>query len=100
VRFIRQHSKELIQVSDVVDAVALSRRSLYQRFHRVLGRSPNEEIRRVRIEQIARMLVETDLSVSQIASAFGFSGVAHVARYFRREKSMSPLKYRKKFGRK
>ena len=99
-RFIRQNSKEPIQVSDVVNAVPLSRRSLYQRFRRVLGRSPNEEIRRARVEQIARMLVETDLSISQIASAFGFSGVAHIARYFRREKSMSPLEYRKQLGRK
>lgn len=100
VRFIRQHARESIQVSDVVEVVALSRRSLYKRFRRALGRSPNEEIRRVRVEQITRMLIETNLSVSQIALALGYPGVAHIARYFRREKGLSLLEYRRQYGRK
>ena len=100
VRFIRQHPKEPIQVGDVVDAVALSRRSLYQRFHRILGRSPNDEIRRVRVEQIVRMLVETNLSISRIASTLGYTGAAHIARYFRQEKGISLLEYRKQYGHK
>jgi len=100
VRFIRQHCREPIQVSDVVDAVSVSRRSLYQQFRRVLGRSPNEEIRRARVEQIVRMLVETNLPVSKIALALGYSGVAHIARYFRQEKGMNLQSYRKLYGRK
>ncbi len=99
-RFIRQHSKEPIQVGDVVDAVALSRRSLYHQFRKVLGRSPNEEIRRARVEQIVRMLVETNLPVSKIAFALGYSSVAHIARYFRQEKGMNLQSYRKLYGRK
>ena len=77
---------------DVVDAVALSRRGLERRIRKVLGRSVLAEIRRVRVEQVARMLAETNLPVSQIALALGFEGVDHIARYFRREKGMSPLK--------
>jgi len=100
VGFIRQHAKETIQVQDVADTVALSRRGMERRFRRVLGRSVLAEIRRVRIEQVARMLAETNLPVSQIALALGFDGVDHIARYFRREKGMSPLKYRKKHGQK
>ena len=98
VRFIRRHSKELIQVGDVVNAVAVSRRSLYQRFRRVLGRTPNEEINRVRIEQVARMLVETNLPISQITLALGYSHITHIARQFRQEKGMSPVAYRKRYG--
>ncbi len=100
VRFIRKHAKELIQVSDVLNVVVVSRRSLERRFRRALGRSVHDEIRRVRIEQVARMLVETNLSVSQIALDLGYPGVDHIARYFQREKGMSPLTYRKRYGRK
>ena len=100
VGFIRERARETIQVQDVVDAVALSRRGLEKRFRRVLGRSVLAEIRRVHIEQVARMLTETNLPVSQIAFALGFDGVDHIARYFRREKGISPLKYRKKYGQK
>jgi len=100
VRFIRKHTKEPIQVGDVVNAVTLSRRVLEKRFRRALGRSVHNEIRRVRIEQVARMLMETNLSVSQIALDLGYPGVDHIARHFRREKAMSPLTYRKRYGRK
>ena len=97
IRFIRQHSKTVIQVNDVVNAVALSRRVLEKRFRTILGRSIHDEIRRTRVEQIIQMLAETVMSISEIAQALGFSDVAHISRYFRREKGMSPLAYRKRY---
>jgi LacI family transcriptional regulator len=100
VRFIRRHAKEMIQVDDVVDTVAVSRRSLEQRFRRELGRSVLDEIKRARVGQVGRMLVETNLSVSQIALALGYTGVENIARYFRSERGMSPVAYRKLYGRK
>jgi LacI family transcriptional regulator len=100
VRFIRQRAKEAITVDDVVWVAAVSRRGLERRFQRVLNRSVLDEIRRVHIELVTRMLIETNLSVTQIASSLGYSSVAHIGRYFRREKGMSPLGYRKRFGHK
>ncbi|MHC4157614.1 MAG: XylR family transcriptional regulator [Planctomycetota bacterium] len=100
VRFIRQHSKGPIQVSDVADATALSRRVLQQRFHEILGHSVHDEIRSACTEKVARMLIETNLSISQIALALGNTSVKHIARSFRREKGMSPLAYRKQYGKK
>jgi LacI family transcriptional regulator len=97
IRFIRQHSKAVVQVGDVVDAVALSRRVLEKRFRAILGRSIHDEIRRTRVEQIIQMLAETAMSISEIAQALGFSDAAHISRYFRREKGMSPLAYRKHY---
>ena len=97
IRFIRQHSKTVIQVRNVVNAVALSRRVLEKRFRTILGHSIHDEIRRTRVEQIIRMLGETVMSISEIAQALGFSDVAHISRYFRREKGMSPLAYRKRY---
>jgi len=97
IRFIRQHSKTVIQVSDVVSAVALSRRVREERFRTFLGRSIHDEIRRTRVELIIQMLAETAMSISEIAQALGFSDVAHVSRYFKREIGMSPLTYRKRY---
>jgi LacI family transcriptional regulator len=85
VRFIRQRAKEAITVDDVVWVAAVSRRGLERRFQRVLNRSVLDEIRRVHIELVTRMLIETSLSVTQIASSLGYTSVAHIGRYFRRE---------------
>jgi LacI family transcriptional regulator len=68
------------------------------RFRRVLGRSLLQEIRRVRVNQICRLLAETNQPISQVALALGFEGVEHFARYFRREMQMTPLTYRRKFA--
>ncbi len=95
IRFIHQHSREAIQVDDVVHYVAMSRRNLELRVHRVLGRSIYSEIKRVRTQQISRMLAETDLSISEIALKLGHPSDKHIARYFKQQTGMSLKEYRK-----
>jgi len=97
-RYIRQHSRDIIQVNDVLNVVTVGRRTLEEKFHKIIGRSIYAEITRVRINQISRAIVETNQPISQIASLFGYSSTAHIARYFRRVKGMTPLEYRKQYG--
>jgi LacI family transcriptional regulator len=91
----RRARKEAIQVDDVLRAVSMSRRSLYNRFAQILGRSVHEEIKRVRVEQLAQLLVSTSLPISHIATTLGYSDIKNVARYFKQQKGMTPLEYRK-----
>jgi LacI family transcriptional regulator len=100
ISFIRNHARESVRVDDVVNAIPLSRRVLEKRFRKHLNRSILEEIRRVRTNQISQLLVETNMTISQISISLGFNGDEHIARYFRKEKGMSLLNYRKQFGRK
>jgi len=95
IRFIRRGAKTALQVTDVVDHIALSRRNLELRFHRALGRSIYSEIKHVRTHQIIRMLCETDLSISEIALKLGHASDKHIARYFRQQTGMSLKKYRR-----
>ena len=34
------------------------------------------------------MLIETNLSISEITAMFNFTGVEHISRYFKKEKGM------------
>jgi LacI family transcriptional regulator len=97
--YIRDHARTTVSVDDVTMATGLSRRALEKRFRRILGRSIFGEIRRVRTDQIARLLVETDMSITAIADLLGFPDVHHVARYFRAAKGLSPGSYRRKYAR-
>jgi LacI family transcriptional regulator len=94
-QFIRDHARGGVTVAAAAKASGLSRRVLEKRFRRILNRSALEEIRRVRTDLIARMLVETTLPVAEIAESLGFNDLQHVARYFRAGKGLSPLAYRK-----
>jgi len=98
VNFIHNHSREMIQVTDVAEAVALSRRTLEQRFRKALGRSVLEEIKYHRVNQMANMLIGTNLSISQIARLLGYPDSSNISRYFKQEKGINPSEYRKKFG--
>jgi len=97
VRFIREHSNRSIQVRDLAAVAGLSRRALQDRFRQSFGRTPIQEIHRCRIERLQRMLIETNMTVGQIAEANGFEVGAHVARFFMRQTGMTPLAYRKKY---
>ncbi|MCF7709009.1 MAG: XylR family transcriptional regulator [Verrucomicrobia bacterium] len=97
-RFIRAKCNSIIHVDQVANYAGLSRRVLEKRFKENLGRSVLSEIRRVRVERICRLLVETNMPISQIALSLGYEDVRHIARYFEREKKMTPLEYRKRKG--
>jgi LacI family transcriptional regulator len=97
-RIIRDRARSGVTVDEVAQSSGLSRRTLEKWFRKLLGRSVLDEIRRVRTDQIAQLLVETDLPVAQIAELLGFADAQHIARYFRAGKRTSPLAYRKAYG--
>jgi LacI family transcriptional regulator len=97
IRFINEHANENIRVDDVAKASLISRRVLEYRFKKIVGRSILSEIRRVRTDNIARLLLETDISIVDIAKKLNFMGIEHIARYFKQAKNMSLREFRKKY---
>jgi LacI family transcriptional regulator len=98
IRFIREHACHGIAVKDVLAEVPLSRRVLEGRFHKILGRTPHDEIARVRFERVRQLLRETRLPLSDIARRSGFRNAEYLATAFRREFGTSPNTYRKSAG--
>ncbi|RQW05276.1 DNA-binding transcriptional regulator [candidate division KSB1 bacterium] len=95
IRFIKENAKDKIFVSNVVKATRISRRALEQRFRETIRRSIYDEIRQVRVEMIANLLIETDLPISQISSLFNFTDIEHISRYFKKEKGIGLREFRK-----
>lgn len=94
VHFIREHACDGIRVADVLRAAPQSRTLLESRFKRLLGRTPHQEILRVRLERVKQLLVETGLSLEQIAERTAFTHVEYLSFAFRREIGMPPSQYR------
>jgi len=93
--FIQYHSRQHMQVDEVAEAVAMSRRNLHRRFVKTLGRTVHEEIRRARVDLVVQMLLETDMTISQIAYELGWPSEKHIAREFKAIKGVTPLAFRK-----
>jgi LacI family transcriptional regulator len=92
--FIRDFATNGITVANLIRQFPISRRRLEQRFRSVLNRSPAEEIRRVRMEHACRLLLDSDQSISSIASKTGFATGASLSQAFLQQMGVSPGKYR------
>lgn len=97
-QFIRLNANSMIQVSEVVGSTAVSRRCLEKRFHKFIGHSIHDEIKRCRIEQIVNLLIHTETPLSKITMMLNFPEPAKMSRYFKCEKGISPLAYRKRYS--
>lgn len=94
VQFIREHACDGINVGDVLRAVPLSRRVLEQRFQRMLGHTPRQEILHVRLARVQQLLAETDLPLYLIAERTGFEHVEYLSVVFKRETGKTPRAFR------
>jgi LacI family transcriptional regulator len=94
-RFIREQACAGIQVSDVLQYVPYSRRVLDRRFLDSLGRTPHEEITRLRIDRVKQLLVETALPLSVIASRAGFEHDEYMTVAFKKQVGLPPSHYRR-----
>ena len=94
VRLIWESEPNDVEVVDLVKLACISRRSLEQKFREKLGRTPAEEIRRMRLEKSRQLIVTTTLSISAIAMTCGFSSGPYLSRIFRKYYGISPSELR------
>ena len=95
IKYIKDNSNNIIFIKDVVDAVGIGRKALQKKFKDAIHRSIYSEIQQIRSESISKMLIETNLSISQIASLFNFTDVEHISRFFKKEKGIGMREFRK-----
>ncbi len=92
--FIRKHALEDIGVAEVARAASLSRSALERRMKVVTGRSPGEEINRIRFGHVEHLLAQTDLTIEVIAERTGFAHPQYMAGAFRKRVGMTPGQFR------
>ena len=93
-RFIWEHGHEPIGVKDLVGVAAMSRRSLHTAFLQHLGRTPGQELHRVRIERAKRLLGRRDQKVETIGLDCGYQRANSFCVAFKQATGMSPKNYR------
>lgn len=95
-RFIREHACEGIGVDEVLRAAPMSRSTLERGVRKALGRSPHDELLRVRLEGAKRLLAETDLKLSAVAQRSGFRHAQRLCERFRAAFGETAGRYRER----
>lgn len=94
-KYINANISEAITVSNLAKTVALSEDGFYHIFKDATGVGPSLYILQQRIQKAQKMLIETDLSITEISENCGFCTPSYFAEKFKRVCGVSPNKYRK-----
>jgi LacI family transcriptional regulator len=84
-----------LTIDEIVNHLNVSRRMFEIRFRRSVGRTPHQELRRVRLLRAQQLLLETDNTIADVALAAGFCSPAHLGQVFRKDLGKTPAQYRR-----
>jgi AraC-like DNA-binding protein len=94
-KFIEQHiSDEDLKIEDMADAVSLGRSVFYGKIKSLVGVSPSDFLRQIRMERAIQLITKSKYSFSEIAYSCGFSDPKYFSKCFKKETGMTPTEYR------
>jgi AraC-like DNA-binding protein len=88
--YIESHLDQKISLDDLAAMAGLSPHHFARAFRQSVGMPPHGYLLRRRLERVEQMIHNSELPLSEIALAVGFSDQSHLARHFRRATGMSP----------
>lgn len=97
-RFMWDHCHEPIGVNDLAQAATMSVRNFHQAFVDTVGRSPGNELHRIRIERAKKLLSDSPEKMDVIAEMCGYESGNSFWVAFKRSTGMSPKAYQKQHG--
>jgi LacI family transcriptional regulator len=95
-RYIWEHGHEPICIKDLVGVSAMSRRGMHKAFLEHLGRTPGQELQRMRIERAKKLLTESNQKVEGIARLCGYQSINSFCVAFKRVTGTSAKIFREK----
>lgn len=93
-RHIDEHFTESTRLSDIADVAGLNPCYLHQVFKKSIGVSPIQYMWRLRAEKGRNLLLQTGLTVNEIAYTCGFKSSHHFSRFIKLQYGQSPTKVR------
>ena len=99
VEIIFEHMGESeFSVDDLCMNIGMSKATLYRKLKALTGQSTNEFVQSTRLKYAARILTETEKTVSEIAYEVGFSDPYYFSRAFKKIFGKSPKQWREQSG--
>lgn len=98
IELISREYADHLSVDEIAGRLNISRRTLEYRFRHKLGRSIHGEIMRQRLEKAQSLLLQSKLSLAQVAELCGFCNAGHLSNAFSARNGLTITQYRKNHG--
>jgi AraC family transcriptional regulator len=95
VGILRARITEPWTLGALADEIHLSRSQIVRAFDATVGMSPMAYLRHMRVEQMARLLTSTDLSIAEAARSVGWKNQFHASQCFHAAYGVSPTEFRR-----
>lgn len=93
--YINNHISESISIDSICSKFHMSKYHFCRKFKAITGVSVMEYILKTRIAKAKIRLTDKSLSVTDVASKCGFSGISYFCRVFKEQTGKTPLEYRR-----
>lgn len=94
IQTMEQNTEEPISPSELAKGVNMSTRQLERLFRRYLNRSPKRYYMELRLEKARNLLLQTDMTVINVALACGFTSPSHFSKCYRNHFERTPYRER------
>ena len=94
IQMMERNIEEPISPSILAKHVAMSTRQLERLFRRYLSRSPKRYYMELRLQKARNLLMQTDMSVINVALACGFASPSHFSKCYRAHYATTPYRER------
>ncbi len=94
IALMHENIEEPVSAAQLADSVGMSTRQLERLFRRYLDRSPKRYYLELRLEKAKRLLLQTDMSVINVALACGFTSPSHFSKCYRAHYKRTPYRER------
>ncbi len=92
---IREQACHGLQTETLAERLGISRGTLDKRFKELLGRTADQEIRRIRLAQAQELLIRTSLPIRDIAARAGYGNEQYLITVMRTSTGSTPAQYRR-----
>ena len=96
VKYISEHLSERISIPEIASQLHLSHNGLIWKFKKELNVTPLNYIALCRIKRAKQLLLEDNLTVTQIAEECGYANAYYFSNAFKNAEGVSPSAFRKK----
>ncbi len=96
IKYINENLSQDIELSALSSIINVSNNHLIRLFKSATNKTPVKYINDARIEQAMKLLINSDLTITEIAIQVGFANVNYMSNVFKRTLSIKPSEYRKK----
>lgn len=93
--YMEHHLEEEVSLKTLADIAHMEKIYFLKKFKSEVGTTPANYLRRLRINQSKKLLINSEFNITQIASAVGFQSVHHFSNVFKKLVGMRPSEYKK-----